>query len=113
MEPKTQQQLERTIRETVADADSPLAQRHIREMLKKNKFSSALMLLALLTPSAFLFSFYYSKSSSIREKWRDPYELPPGFDPNKGLSSFDNLPKERMELPPALVLKGSPGRYGE
>ncbi|RNF12626.1 hypothetical protein TraAM80_00169 [Trypanosoma rangeli] len=110
MEPKEWKQVERSVQETVADANSPTAQRFIRGSFKKNKFTSALMLLILLTPSAFLLSFYSSKFVSIWEKWRDPYELPPGFDPKTGRFVSKDAPKQRTEPPSALVLKSLPGQ---
>ncbi|KEG13203.1 hypothetical protein DQ04_01151100 [Trypanosoma grayi] len=113
MESKARQQLEKDVRETVADANSPMAQRYIRESLKKNKFTSALMLLALLTPAAVLISFYSSKFRLIREKWRDPYALPPGFDPNTGGYTAGSAPKPLADPPSALVLKSAPVSYRE
>ncbi|RNF15881.1 hypothetical protein TcG_06593 [Trypanosoma cruzi] len=110
MEPKWWRQLEKNVQEKVADVNSPAVQRFIRESFKRNKFTSALMLFALLTPSAFLLSFYSSKFASVWENWRDPYELPPGFDPKTGQFVLDDAPKRCAELPQALVLKSVPGK---
>lgn len=106
---------EKEVREVVADAESSLAQRHVREGLKKNKFALFLFAAALFTPAFFLISFYTAKAREIRANFRDPYELPPGFDPKTGeFASKEAEIKSAHELPmPSPLLVGDePGNFG-
>ncbi|CAD2217425.1 hypothetical protein ADEAN_000490300 [Angomonas deanei] len=99
--------VEKEVKEVVADADSPIAQRHIRESMKKNKFTLFVYAVAFITPIAFLSSFYFSKYKAIRAKFKDPYALPEGFDPVEG--TFAPGSKMTSQPPPSLVLGAKPG----
>ncbi|SYZ66645.1 hypothetical_protein (plasmid) [Leishmania braziliensis MHOM/BR/75/M2904] len=106
---------EREVREVVADAESPLAQRHVRESLKKNKFALALYAIALFTPAFFLISFYTAKAREIRTNFRDPYALPEGFDPVTGeFASQEVQSKGAHALPmsSSLFVGEELGSYG-
>ncbi|CAG9575251.1 conserved hypothetical protein [Leishmania major strain Friedlin] len=106
---------EREVREVVADAESPLAQRHVRESLKKNKFAAVLYAVALFTPACVLMFFYTAKAREIRANFRDPYALPEGFDPKAGeFLSKGAQPKSVQELPipRSLFVGEEPGSYG-
>lgn len=106
---------EREVREVVADAESPLAQRHVRESLKKNKFAVVLYAVALFTPAFLLMFFYTAKAREIRANFRDPYALPEGFDPKTGeLSRKGAQPKSVQALPvsSSLFVGDEPGSYG-
>lgn len=107
---------ENEAREMVADAESPLAQRHIRDGLRKNKLSWVLYAIALMTPAAFLLSFYFSKMGEIRRNFRDPYALPEGFDPNTGKftppkNARDPPTQPEVPAPKSLVLGDEPGAF--
>lgn len=108
--------VEKEVREVVADAESPLAQRHIRESIKANKFTLVLYAIAIIAPAAFLASFYGAKLREIRSKFRDPYALPDGFDPNTSTLE-DVAARQRAgkgvtsEVPKALVLQAGPGSF--
>ncbi|KAG5500306.1 hypothetical protein JIQ42_04643 [Leishmania sp. Namibia] len=107
---------EREVREVVADAESPLAQRHVRESLKKSKFALVLYAMALFTPAFFLVSFYTAKAREIRANFRDPYALPEGFDPKTGEFASGSAPsKSAHELPivQSLFVGEEPGKYGQ
>ncbi|KAG5502966.1 hypothetical protein JKF63_04739 [Porcisia hertigi] len=107
---------EREVREVVADAGSPLAERHVRESLRKNKVAAVLFAIALFTPAAFLVFFYTAKAREIRANFRDPYALPDGFDPKTG--EFTNKEAELKSgggVPHAsrsLFTAEDPGSYG-
>ncbi|CAJ1027625.1 hypothetical protein LPMP_252360 [Leishmania panamensis] len=106
---------EREVREVVADAESPLAQRHVRESLKKNKFALVLYAIALFTPAFFLISFYTAKAREIRTNFRDPYALPEGFDPVTGeFASQEVQSKGAHALPmsSSLFVGEELGSYG-
>ncbi|AAZ10273.1 uncharacterized protein TEOVI_000220800 [Trypanosoma equiperdum] len=99
--------MEKNAHGLLADADSPKAHRHIRNTLKVNKLSSALMFMAVVTPVMVLVSFYSAKLEAVREKWVDPYELPPGFNPKTGRFMSDSKPQGVTEPPAPLLLRGA------
>ncbi|KAK7198681.1 hypothetical protein NESM_000831700 [Novymonas esmeraldas] len=107
---------EREVREVVADAESPLAQRHVRESLRKNKFTLVLYTIALVTPALLLATFYTAKAREIRGKFRDPYELPEGFDPKTGERSASSADAadttQQRPLAGSLFVGEEPGSYG-
>lgn len=105
---------ETDVRELVVDAGSPLAQRHVRDGLRKNKLSWILYAAALAAPAAFLLSFYYSKMGEIRANFKDPYALPVGFNPNTGEftpvgGSASGCPQ--VVGPQSLILSDEPGGF--
>ncbi|EPY34798.1 hypothetical protein STCU_01304 [Strigomonas culicis] len=106
--------VEREMNQVVADASSPLAQMHVRESMKKNKFTMVLYALALFAPAFCLASFYASKMQEIRSQFRDPYALPEGFDPNT--ESVKRSTKDLdagAQVPKSLVLGAKPGSSRE
>lgn len=102
---------EKEVREVVADVESPLAQRHIRNGIRKNKVALVLYTIAFVAPAAFLASFYYAKLKDIRLKFRDPYALPEGFNPLTGEFTDSSNPVETIPVPKSLVLGSAPGSY--
>lgn len=106
---------EREVREVVADAESALAQRHVRESLRKNKFAAVMFAVALFTPAFFLVSFYTAKAREIRANFRDPYELPEGFDPKTGefvSKEAETRGTHDLPMPSPLLVGEEPGAYG-
>lgn len=101
----------------MADADSPLAQRHLRDGLRKNKYSWIIYTIALTIPAAVLLSFYSSKLGEIRRRFEDPYALPEGFDPNTGESKPPRSGQGSAAAtltglaPRSLILGDDPGAF--
>ncbi|KAG5477103.1 hypothetical protein LSCM1_05445 [Leishmania martiniquensis] len=107
---------EREVREVVADAESPLAQRHVRASLKKNKVALILFGMALFTPAFFLLSFYTAKAREIRANFRDPYALPEGFNPKTGEFASGSAASKSVPGVPimnSIFVGEEPGRYGQ
>lgn len=106
---------EKEVREVVADAESSLAQRHVRESLRKNKFALVLFAVALVTPAFFLITFYTAKAKEIRSNFRDPYALPEGFDPKTGefvSKEAETQSAHELPMPSPLLIGDEPGNYG-
>ncbi|KPI86662.1 hypothetical protein ABL78_4277 [Leptomonas seymouri] len=107
---------EKEAREMIADAGSSLAQRYVRESLKKNRFALVLFAVAIVTPAFFLITFYTAKAREIRANFRDPYALPEGFDPKTGeFGSKDAEVKsaQKLPMPSPLLIGDEPGNYGQ
>ncbi|KAG8346638.1 hypothetical protein ERJ75_001604100 [Trypanosoma vivax] len=111
MDSRERQHIEKSISEVVAEVDMPIAQRHIRESLKYNKFSSIIMLLTVIVPAVGLVAFYTLKMPALRGRWRDPYELPHGFDPKTGQFISEKQQTQMVAPPVALFLSSVPGDY--
>lgn len=95
----------------IASADSSTGQKHQRVQMKYNRVNNLLMACIVVLPVGSFLVFSMSKYSNVWVSWRDPYEMPLGFDPNK-----DPPPKltsqETVATRPSMMTATAPGQFG-